>query len=53
MKVVVTCMTSRGAVGRLWSVVSPQAAKFYEEKIQKLVPRSDKCLNNRENYVEK
>ena len=42
-------MTSRGAAGRLWS----QAATFYEEGIQKLVPRYDKCLNNGRNYVEK
>jgi hypothetical protein len=42
-------MTSRRAAGRLWSV----AATFYEEGIQKLVPRYDKCLNNGGNYVEK
>ena len=30
-----------------------QAAEFYEEGIQKLVPRYDKCLNIHENYVEK
>jgi hypothetical protein len=29
-----------------------QAASFYDAGIQKLVPRY-KCLNNRENYVEK
>ena len=29
------------------------AAAFYEEGIQKLVPRSDKCLNNGKEYVEK
>ena len=47
-KVVITCMTSRGATGRLWS----QAATFYEEGIQKLVPRYDKCLNSGGNYAE-
>ena len=30
-----------------------QAAPFYEEGIQKLVPRYDKCLNNGGKYVEK
>nr|CAH7761651.1 unnamed protein product [Callosobruchus chinensis] len=30
-----------------------QAAVFYEEGIQKLVPRYDKCLNIHGNYVEK
>jgi hypothetical protein len=29
-----------------------QAAAFYEEGIQKLVPRYDKCLNNGGEYVE-
>jgi hypothetical protein len=48
-KVLITCMTSRGAAGRRWS----QAAMFYEEGIQKLVPRYDKCLNNCGNYAEK
>ena len=43
------CMTSRGAAGRL----SLQVATFYEEGIQKLVPRYDKCLNNGGNCVEK
>jgi hypothetical protein len=47
-KVVITCMTSRGASGRLW----PQTATFYEEEIQKLVPRYCKWLNNGGNYVE-
>jgi hypothetical protein len=42
-------MMSRGAAGWL----SSQAATFYEERIQKLVPRYDKCLNNGGNYVEK
>jgi len=28
-------------------------AAFYEEGIQKLVPRYDKCLNNGSEYVEK
>jgi hypothetical protein len=48
-KVVITCMTSRGAAGRLWL----QAVTFYEKGIQKLVHRYDKCLNNGGNYVEK
>ena len=30
-----------------------QAASFYDEGIQKLVQRCDKCLNNGGNYVEK
>jgi hypothetical protein len=30
-----------------------QAASFYDEGIQKLVQRYDKCLNNCGNYVEK
>jgi histone-lysine N-methyltransferase SETMAR len=30
-----------------------QAASFYDERIQKLVQRYDKCLNNGGNYVEK
>jgi len=30
-----------------------QAASFYDEGIQKLVQRHDKCLNNGGNYVEK
>jgi hypothetical protein len=30
-----------------------QAASFYNEGIQKLVPCYDKCLNNGGNYVEK
>jgi hypothetical protein len=42
-------MTRRGMAGRLWS----QAASFYEEGIQKLVPRYDRTLNNGGNYVEK
>jgi len=33
--------------------LSLQAAAFYEEGIQKLVPRYDKCLNNGGKYVEK
>jgi hypothetical protein len=43
-------MTSRGApaAGRLFL----QAATFYVEGIQKLVPRYDKCHNNGGNYVE-
>jgi hypothetical protein len=30
-----------------------QAASFYDARIQKLVPRNVKCLNNGGNYVEK
>jgi len=30
-----------------------QAASFYDEGIQKLVQRYDKCLNNGGNYIEK
>jgi histone-lysine N-methyltransferase SETMAR len=30
-----------------------QAASFYDEGIQKIVQRYDKCLNNGGNYVEK
>ena len=33
--------------------LTSQAAAFYEESIQKLVPRYDKCLNNGGEYVEK
>ena len=33
--------------------LTSQAAAFYEEGIQKLVPRYDKCLNNDGEYVEK
>ena len=33
--------------------LTSQAAAFYEEGIQKLVPRYDKCLNNGGEYVEK
>ena len=33
--------------------LTSQAAAFYEEDIQKLVPRYDKCLNNGGEYVEK
>jgi len=33
--------------------LTSQAAAFYEEGIQKLVPRYDKCLNIRGEYVEK
>jgi histone-lysine N-methyltransferase SETMAR len=33
--------------------LSSQAATFYDEGIQKLVSRYDKCLNNCGNYVEK
>jgi len=33
--------------------LTSQAAAFYEEGIQKLVPRFDKCLSNGGEYVEK
>jgi len=33
--------------------LTSQAAAFYEEGIQKLVPHYDKCLNNGGEYVEK
>jgi len=33
--------------------LTSQAAAFYEEGIQKLVPCYDKCLNNGDEYVEK
>ena len=33
--------------------LTSQAAAFYEEGIQKLVPRYDKCLNNGGEYGEK
>jgi len=33
--------------------LTSQAAAFYEEGIQKLVPRYDKCLKNGGEYVEK
>jgi len=33
--------------------LTSQAAAFYEEGIQELVPRYDKCLNNGGEYVEK
>jgi histone-lysine N-methyltransferase SETMAR len=36
---------------QMW--LSSQAAMFYDEGIQKLVSRYDKCLNNGGNYVEK
>jgi hypothetical protein len=32
--------------------LTSQVAAFYEEGIQKLVPRYDKCLNNGSEYVE-
>ena len=32
---------------------SSQGATLYEEGIQKLMPRNDKCLNNGGNYVDK
>ena len=37
--------------GQKW--LTSQAAAFYEEGIQKLVPRYDECLNNGGEYVEK
>ena len=36
---------------QMW--LTSQAAAFYGEGIQKLVPRYDKCLNNGGEYVEK
>jgi len=33
--------------------LTSQAAAFYEDGIQKLVPRYDKCLNNGGEYAEK
>jgi hypothetical protein len=48
-KFVITCMTSRGATGRLQS----QAATFYEDGMHKLAPRHDECLDNSGNHVEK
>ncbi|XP_005106122.1 histone-lysine N-methyltransferase SETMAR-like [Aplysia californica] len=33
--------------------LTSQAPAFYDEGIQKLVPRYDKCLNSSGNYVEK
>jgi len=33
--------------------LTSQAAAFFDEGIQKLVPRYDKCLNNGGEYVEK
>ncbi|GFU93309.1 uncharacterized protein TNCV_1860401 [Trichonephila clavipes] len=33
--------------------LSNQVASFFDDGIQKLVPRYDKCLNSNENYVEK
>ena len=33
--------------------LTSHAAAFYEEGVQKLVPRHDKCLNNGSKYVEK
>ena len=40
----------KGAVQK-WK--TSQATAYYEEGIQKLVPRYDKCLNNGGEYVEK
>ena len=47
-KVVIKCIRSRGATGRL----RLEAATFYEKRIQKLVSLYNKCLNNGKNYVE-
>uniref|UniRef100_A0A1B6IFY2 Histone-lysine N-methyltransferase SETMAR n=1 Tax=Homalodisca liturata TaxID=320908 RepID=A0A1B6IFY2_9HEMI len=33
--------------------LSSLAASFFDDTIQKLIPRYDKCLNNNGNYVEK
>jgi len=33
--------------------LTSQAVAFYEEGVQKFVPRYDKCLNNGSEYVEK
>ena len=41
----------RGLIRPRW--LTSQAAAFYEEGTQKLVPRYDKCLNNGGEYVEK
>ncbi|GFU60513.1 hypothetical protein TNCV_2197541 [Trichonephila clavipes] len=38
---------------RLKQWLSNQAASFFDDGIQKLVPRYDKCLNSNGNYVEK
>ena len=39
--------------GTVQKWLTTQAAAFYEEGIQKLVPRYDKCLNNGGEYVVK
>ena len=44
---------SRTLLVVIWVIGKWQAATFYEEGIQKLVPRYDKCLNNGGKYVEK
>jgi hypothetical protein len=38
MKVMITYMTSCVAASRVWSVLFSQAATFYREGLQKLVP---------------
>jgi hypothetical protein len=40
-------------VSSLLDYQKTQAGAFYEEDIQKLVPRYDKCLNNGGEYVKK
>lgn len=37
----------------VWKSLTSQVAAFYEEGIQKLVPRYHKCLNNVGDCVEK
>jgi len=44
---------SRTLLVVIWVIGKWQAATFYEEGIQKLVPRYDKCLNYGGEYVEK
>jgi hypothetical protein len=46
-KFMIMCVKSRRAAGQL----SSQAATFYAEGIQKLVPCYDICLSNAGNYV--
>jgi hypothetical protein len=45
--------TSRKLSVVIWVIGKWQAAAFYEEGTQKLVPRYDKRLNNGGEYVEK
>jgi hypothetical protein len=37
----------------IWIVANIAGGPFYEEGIQKRLPRYDKCLNNGSEYVEK